>query len=305
MPATPPRHGPDGPAIAVLLLVQLLFATLPVAGKVVLREISPLALGGLRVLIATPLLLAYAAWTDRLLPARRDWPRLALLGLLGIAANQGLFLLGLSFTSATSASILMPSIPVFTLAAGALLGVEKIGPRRVLGVALAAAGALVLLDPTQLGTGWRASIGNLLILANCLCYAFFLVLLRPLLARLPWRTVVAWTFLFGGVGLVAISLPWLVATEWTALSREAVAGIAYIGLGPTTASFALNTWAVRRSSPSTAAAFTTLQPLLTAGLAAIWLAERPRPVQGVGFLLIVLGLVVAMRAAVRAAQRPA
>ncbi|HSM49762.1 MAG TPA: DMT family transporter [Thermoanaerobaculia bacterium] len=305
MPDTSQRHGPDGPAIAVLLLVQLLFATLPVAGKVVLREISPLALGGLRVLIATPLLLAYAGWTDRLLPSRRDWPRLALLGLLGIAANQGLFLLGLSFTTATSASILMPSIPVFTLAAGALLGVEKIGPRRVLGVALAAAGALVLLDPTRLTTGLRGSIGNLLILANCLCYAFFLVLLRPLLARLPWRTVVAWTFLFGGLGLTAISAPWLAATPWTELSRGTLAGILYIGLGPTAASFALNTWAVRRSSPSTAAAFTTLQPLLTAVLAAIWLAERPRPVQGVGFLLIVLGLVVAMRATLRASRRAA
>ena len=303
MPSTPQRHGPDGLAIAVLLLVQLLFATLPVAGKVVLREITPMALAGLRVLIATPLLLAYAAWSDRLLPSRRDWPRLALLGLLGVAANQGLFLLGLSYTTATSASILMPSIPVFTLAAGALLGVERIGPRRVLGVALAAAGALVLLDPTQISTGSRASLGNLLILANCLCYSFFLVLLRPLLARLPWRTVVAWTFLFGGLGLAAISAPWLAATPWTALSRETVTGIVYVGVGPTALSFALNTWAVRRSSPSIAAAFTTLQPLLTAALAAIWLAERPRPAQGVGFLLIVLGLVVAMRAAVRAAQR--
>ena len=44
-----PRSGPDGPAITVLLLVQLLFATLPVAGKVVLREITPFALAGLRV----------------------------------------------------------------------------------------------------------------------------------------------------------------------------------------------------------------------------------------------------------------
>jgi drug/metabolite transporter (DMT)-like permease len=294
-----PRSGPDGPAITVLLLVQLLFATLPVAGKVVLREITPFALAGLRVLIATPLLLLYAARTDRLLPERRDWPRLALLGLLGVTANQGLFLLGLSFTTATSASILMPAIPVFTVAAAALLGVERIGPRRLLGIALAAAGALVLLDPRQFVTGSRASFGTLLIVANCLCYAFFLVLLRPLLARLPWRTVIAWSFLFGGLALAVVTAPALAATPWGALSRVTIAGIVYIGVGPTTLAFALNTWAVRRSSPSIAAAFTTLQPLITAGLAALWLAERPRPVQGVGFLLIVLGLVVASWAAAR------
>jgi drug/metabolite transporter (DMT)-like permease len=243
-------------------------------------------------MVATPILLALAWRHDRFVPPRSTWGRLAVLGMLGIFANQTLFLLGLNYTSATSSAILMPSIPVFTAGAAALLGIERIGGRRLLGVALAAAGALVLLDPARLETGDRATIGNALILCNCLAYSFFLVLLRPLFAHVPWRTVIAWCFLFGSLGTLAVSASTVVGTDWLALSPKAWAGILYIGAIPTAFNFALNVWAVRRSSPALVAAFTTLQPVLTVLLAAALLGERLRLHQGLGFLLIVAGLVV-------------
>ena len=199
----------DRAALVALLAVQVIFATLHVVGKVVLAEIPALAFASSRVLIAAPFL-AILAWShDRVLPARRDWAALTLLGLLGVFANQVLYLVGLRFTTATNAAILMPSIPVFTVAAAAVLGAERLTTRRVAGVALAAVGALVLLDPARLELGGQTAFGNLLVAGNCLCYAFYLVLLRPLLARLPWRTVVAGAFVTGGTATLLVSLPTL------------------------------------------------------------------------------------------------
>jgi len=285
--------------LAVLLLVQVSFSTLHVVGKIVLAHLAPLALAAGRVLVATPLLLWIAWRHDRLVPSRADWPRLALLGTLGIFANQTLFLLGLSYTSATSASIMMPSIPVFTAAAAALLGIERIGGARLVGVLTAAAGAVVLLDPARLETGGAASFGNLLILMNCLSYSFFLVLQRPLLARLPWRTLIAWSFLFGTIGILAVSTPTLLATRWPAVPPSALLGVLYIGLMPTAFNFALSTWAVRRSSPAVVAAFTTLQPVLTSALAAVALSESLAGHQIGGFVLIILGLILVQRRGAR------
>jgi drug/metabolite transporter (DMT)-like permease len=278
--------------LGALFAVQVLFATLHVVGKIVLVELEPLALAGTRVLIATPILMLLAWRRDRCVPERRDWPRLALLGTLGIFANQTLFLLGLNFTTATSSAILMPSIPVFTAGAAAILGIERVAGRRLAGIALAAAGALVLLDPTRIETGARATIGNGLILSNCLAYSFFLVLMRPLLARIPWRTVIAWSFLFGSIGTLALAAPALARTDWSTLSTGAAAAVLYIGIFPTALNFALNAWAVRRSSPALVAAFTTLQPVLTTLLAAFALGESLRFNQALGFLLIVAGLVL-------------
>lgn len=302
LPANPPA--PATPALRVLsalFLVQLCFSSLHVVGKLVLAHLPPLALAGTRVLIATPILLALAWRHDRCVPARADWPRLALLGALGIFVNQTLFLFGLSFTSATSAGVLMPSIPVFTAGAAALLGIERVAGARLAGIALAAAGALVLLDPTRLDTSSRATLGNLLVLSNCLSYALFLVLQRPLLARVPWRTLIAWSFLFGSLLTLPAAAPALAAADWSALPASALGGILWIGLVPTAFAFALNTWAVRRSSPAVVAAFTTLQPVLTTGLAFALLGERPGWQHAAGFVLIVAGLALVASTRTRSA----
>ncbi|MEO8196268.1 MAG: DMT family transporter [Thermoanaerobaculia bacterium] len=292
---TPAAPRADRAAIIALLIVQVIFATLHVVGKVVLAEIPALAFAASRVLIAAPLLAVMAWRHDRVIPTGRDWRALAVLGLLGIFANQVLYLVGLRFTTATNAAILMPSIPVFTVAAAALLGAERLTARRVAGVALAAVGALVLLDPARIELGEKTSLGNLLVAGNCLCYAFYLVLLRPLFARLPWRTVVAGSFVTGGAATLLVSLPTLARVDWPEVHGATWLALAYVGVFPTFGTYALNTWAVRRSSPSVAAAFTTLQPMFTAVLAAFFLHERFGWLQAAGFGLIVAGLVIVSR----------
>lgn len=273
-----------------LLAVQLSFSGFHVVGKVMLETMPPLALATTRVLFATPLLVGLAWWKDRRLPSWRYWPHLALLGLLGVFLNQILFVVGLKYTTATNAAILMPSIPVFAVGMGWLTRVERVGPRRIMGVLLAAAGAVTLLDPRSFSLGDSSALGTLLILVNCLSYATFLVLQRPLLAKLPWRTVIAWSFLFGGVGVTLVGMPALGTVDVPGLGMEVWLGVLYIALFPTFLGYLLNTWAVRRSSATLAAAYTTVQPLLTAMLAMVFLAERLGGPQIAGFVLIAAGL---------------
>lgn len=274
-----------------LLAVQLSFAGFHVAGKLIFRQLSPLALAGFRVGVATPFLLLFAWHHDRLLPSRRDLPMLALLGLLGVCLNQMLFVLGLERTTATSAAILMPSIPVFAVAIGALSGIEHIGWRRLLGILFAVAGAAIMLNPTALSLADRHTVGNLLVLTNCLAYALFLVLQRPVIRRLPWRTVIAWSFLFGSLGILAVARPALAAANFSALSPQTWWLLAYVVALPTIFAYATNTWAVHRSTPTLVAVYITLQPLVTAAIARVVLGEPLSLRQVLGFVLIAAGLV--------------
>ena len=285
-----PAQKPGLSVHGALLLVQLAFGGFHVVAKALLAGMAPMLVVGLRVLIATPLLVAIAWRKDRTMPSARDWAWLALLGSLGVTANQILFITGLKHTTANNASILMTSLPVFAVAAGALLGVEKVGPRRLLGIALAVGGALVMVNPGRLDTSGSTTLGNLLILGNALAYALFLVLQRPILKRLPWRTVIAGSFVCGGPMVLAASLPTLAATDLGSLSIGLWLGVLYIALFATVFAYAANTWAVRRSSPSLVAAYGMLQPLVTAGLATVFLGESMGWVEGVGFALIVAGL---------------
>src|SRR5947209_9409642 len=94
-PAPDAASGPGASVHAVLVAVQVMFGVFHVVAKAALAEMAPLALAGIRALVAAPLLLALAWRIDRVLPRRRDLPILALLGALGVLANQVLFIEGL------------------------------------------------------------------------------------------------------------------------------------------------------------------------------------------------------------------
>jgi drug/metabolite transporter (DMT)-like permease len=273
-----------------LLLVQASFGGFHVVAKAVLSSLPPLALAGLRVGIATPFLVLLAWRRDRVIPERRDLPMLAFLGFLGVFGNQILFIEGLRLTTATNASILMTSLPVFAAATAMLLGIERLAPRRLAGILLSVAGALVLVNPFRFTADRELALGNLMILGNALCYALFLVLQRPLLQRLPWRTLIAWSFLFGGGGVLLASLPSLGALRPAEVPAGAWWGVAYIVVLATVFAYSANTWAVRRSSPALVAAYGTLQPLVAVLLAVALLGERFGWIEGLGFALILTGL---------------
>lgn len=280
-----------------LVAVQLFFGGFHVASKWALAALPPLPLAAVRVLLATPLLLGSAWRRDRALPPRCTLPKLALLGFLGVFANQLLYVLGLQFTSATSAAILIPSVPAFAAAVAAILGVERVSAGRLLGVGLSICGAVVMLQPARLSLEGGAALGNGLVLLNCLSYAGFLVVQRPLHAELPWRTIVAFAFLFGGAAVTLVGLPGLLRLDLGAVPPSAWLAVGYIVIFPTFLGYGLNTWAVRRSSPVLVAVYTTLQPAFGAALAALILGESVGQRELLGLGLILAGLLQVSRAA--------
>ncbi|MEQ9501739.1 MAG: DMT family transporter [Deltaproteobacteria bacterium] len=280
---------------AVLVFVQASFAAFHVFGKHILHEVDPMVLAALRVSFAAPILFAAAWFVERHRPAWRDLLHLSYLGLFGVCLNQLLFIHGLERTTATNAAILMPAIPAFSAALAILFRVERLSWLRGLGIASATLGAIVLVDPTQFELDSDTAVGNLLVLLNCLSYALFVVLQRPVLERVPPLTLTAWAYVFGGLGVLVVAGPTLVATDLTSYAPLSYAGIAYILIVPTTLNYALVTWAIRRSSPTLVSTYITMQPMFAATFARIFLGEAIGLHQLAGFVLIVVGLLLVIR----------
>ena len=110
------RDHSAGPHLA-LIIVQILFGTWPIFGKIALRSMSTVSLVGFRICGAA---LVFTLLQRKLrelwqLPKRvLAW--LALCSLLGVVINQLLFVKGLSLTTVINATLLSTTIPVFTLA---------------------------------------------------------------------------------------------------------------------------------------------------------------------------------------------
>ncbi len=285
------RRPVDWRVHAALLFVQATFGAFHVFGKYVLAYLDPASVASLRALGATPLLFLLGIRAQPRVPRRGDLWRLALLGFLGVFGNQLLFIVGLRHSTATNAGILMLTIPVFVALVAGALGVERVGWRRWQGILLSMAGALVMLGGAGLSLEREHLLGNGLLVLNCVCYALYLVLLRPVLQRVHPVAAVGWAFLFGGTGVVVAGLPQLLNAPLASLPTSAWVSLGYIVLVPTVVNYALSGWAVGRSSPALVAAYTTLQPVAATSLAVAFLGEEAGVKELVGFLLIVTGLV--------------
>lgn len=286
---------PEARALLALVAVQLCFASFPVFGKIAMRVVTPFDVAALRAVAGAVLLgLLAGRRLGRERPlSLRDHAELAGLALLGIVANQVLFISGLHRSSATNAALISATIPVFTIAFAALFRVETPSGRRLVGVPLALAGAVLLMPLHRLDLSDRTLSGDLMLVLNCLCYAAFLVAGRGILKRRDPLAVTAWLFRYGALPVVALALPDLLELRLSEVPPEAWGALAGIVALPTVAAYGLNIWALSRTGPSTAAVFVYLQPLLAATLAAVVLGERPGPRTGLAAVLLFTGLALA------------
>lgn len=262
-----------------LLFVQLFFGTLPVLGKIAMREMTPFTLAAFRGILGALLLSLAARAFAGPAPAQtlRERGHVALLALLGIVANQVLFITGLHRTTATHATLLIATVPVFTILAGLLLGRERPSARRLLGVPLAFGGVVFLLDPAGLSFGSGTLVGDVLVTLNAAAYAFFLVGARDVLAKRSALSFVAQAFRYGAVPIVLIALPDLFRFRPGELSASAVSALAGVVLLATVGAYSLNAWALARTGASTTAFFIYVQPLFAGSLAFLALGEKPSP----------------------------
>ncbi len=281
-----------------LITVQVLLASLAIAGRVVLPVVPPAVLVSFRILGAALALVTLN------LARRGPWIRdpalllrLAAGGLLGVTANQSLFLFGLRHTTAVNAAILVTTVPVFTVLGSLLFRTEPASPLKLAGIALAGAGAVYLVGPERLSLAPGMALGNLLILIGMLCYAGYLLLLRPVVARHDPVAASALVMLFAALAVLPLSLPALAGARLSGLSGRTWLLVGYIVVGPTVGAYLLNLWALKRVSSNTVAAFVYLQPLFTALAAPLFLpGEQLTPRTVVAGLAIFSGLGLVLRA---------
>ena len=259
---------------AALVAVQVFFGSLPVIGKVVLQVLPPIGLVGFRVGISAIAFSVVQTYRGRFwLKEKGDYGRLALLSVFGVTLNQTLFISGLSLTTAANTSLLAATIPIFTLAVSSFLGAERLRRAKIIGVLLAFAGVLVLIDPQKASFSSASTIGDLLIIANSLSYGIYVASSKSVITRNGAFRSITWVFIFAAIVCVPLGLFSMRNVDVQNVTSMVWLLVLYIGLGATASPYLLNAWALARLSPSTVAIFVYLQPLIGFLLAVAFLGE--------------------------------
>lgn len=247
-----------------LLVVQLLFGLFPVAAKKAFESFDPFPVLGLRLTgAAFFLLILHLFLVKDAIPIRNEWRRVLLLSLLGVVLNMGFFMVGLQYTTAVNAVVVITTIPVFTYAIAVLLGKEQVGPKRAAGIGIALAGVIYLIGSSYQASAQHA-LGDLLVMLNALCYAAFLVLARPMTQKYDALSLTTWMFVVGAIVFLPLGLAFGLRGQLATATHASLGWMLYIVFGATILTYLLNARVLRHVPASTVAIFTYVQPIFTA-----------------------------------------
>lgn len=256
------------PVLLALVAVQLIYASGVILGKYLLPYVPAPVIVLLRMTIATAAFYAAHRAVRGTVPRTGiEWGKFALLGVLGGAGNQLLVLLGLTRTTAINAAMLIPMIPIFTVVFGWLLGRFTPSPLKWGGVAVAAIGTVYLIGPDRFSLAPDVAVGNLLVLAGMAFNALAFLLSKEMLQRYAPVTVAFCLSLAGLVGIAPFGLGAFPEVRTEQLGTGLLLWLAYMVVFPTTVTYFLNLWSLRRASPTLVTTFIYLQPLFTTAVA--------------------------------------
>src|ERR1041384_2233217 len=155
------------PVVLALVLVQIIYASGVIVGKLILPVVPAPVIVTLRMIIASvAFFIAHRAIRGRVPSFGGDWLKFAMLGVLGGAGNQLLILLGLTRTTAINTAILIPMIPIFTVVFGWAFWHHRPSGLKWAGVAIAAVGTVFLVGSYRVSLAPEVAVGNLLVLCG-------------------------------------------------------------------------------------------------------------------------------------------
>jgi len=266
--------------------------------KGALVDFSPLSFNALRFGTSSLILLSLQWLRERSFRIkRRDVGIFVLLGLVGNTVYQLFFIHGIVFTTATNSSLIIATTPIFVVLFSAALRVEKVTSRIVQGVILSFAGIAMII----LGSGKTLSftdqswIGDLLIIANPICWGFYTVLSKPLLNEYSPLKLTTITMAIGAVPLVVVSAPALSTENWAAISTNSWLSLAFSAVFAISIGYLVWYIGVNRIGTSRTALYENLVTVFAVASAWVLLSESMTAIQIVGALLVFVSLYLARR----------
>ncbi len=295
--------GTDGRTREVLgLLGFLLVATAQVSNMILARglagSVPPFSIAFFRwSIVALGLLPAIViALRDKPDALRGQVPGVALAGFLGMFVCGGpVYLAGIT-TSAINLALIMALAPIVVLLFSFVTGRETIDRQQIIGMAVALAGALLIITrgPSSVGVG--LSIGNFLALLAMLGWAGYTLLQNRVGQGVSFLARIG---LFAAAGAL-FSLPFAVHEIWStpsaAFTGRALLAYLFAGLVPGLFAYVAYAWLGARFGAVSTSLSLYLGPIVSAVLSILFLGEAPTVIHLIGGALSLGGMWLCLRA---------
>lgn len=284
-------------AFLLAFLAALIYGvSFTVAKEVMPLYVQPFGFILLRVLGATLLFWSVGIFLKKEKIEVKDYPRLFLAAVFGIALNQLSFFKGLSMTTPINASVIMVCSPIIVLIFSSFLLNEKATKKKLLGIFIGLFGAVILIvfgKDTSLAT--NASLGNLFVFVNASSYALYLILIKNLTKKYHAITLAKWLYLIGLIMVVPFGFSELSMVEWNSMPMPILLRIGFIIVFTSFLTYMFNLFAIKELKPTTLSIFIYLQPVIASSYALMVGSDSLNFIKIAATVLIFIGVYLVTR----------
>jgi drug/metabolite transporter (DMT)-like permease len=275
-----------------MLLVMFIWGANFAIVKSALDVLPPLVFVALRFGLGTIILMAILLWMEGWPQlSKQDWIKLIGLGLIGNTLYQPFFTMSLNYTSAANSALILASVPLFVAIVNAIMGTERINRSLAAGIGLAMVGMALVLTASGLSLGGETLFGDFLCFIAMIAWSIYTIGLRTV-KNLTNLQVSALTMLTGAPGLVLLGLPEMATLDWSQVGIGAWGALIYSTLFAICVAYLVWNNSVRVAGATRTAVYQCLTPLIATAVAWYLLNEPFTLIQGIGGVLIIVGLLL-------------
>lgn len=287
--------------LSVLLVLCVAWGFHYVVIKTTVAEVPPIFYAALRMTLVAVVLSPFLRWREGRMR------NIFLAALCFGALNYSLLFSGLKYATASAAAIANELYVPFATIMSVVLLKERIGWRRITGIALAFAGvAIIALSRGESPAGARIGFGVLLVAVGTFVESFGAVLVKKIDGFKPWE-LLAWFGVIGAPCLWAITA--LAEREQfaalAAADRKIVIGaVLYSALVSSIFGHTAYYWLIQRRPVSEVASSTLLTTFLAVAFSILLLGEPLTHVILIGGAMTLAGVGIVVLRAPAAAPEP-
>ncbi len=226
--------------------------------------VTPFGFIFLRVVGAAILFWAISFFAPKESIDKKDWGRIFLAAVLGMAINMLSFFKGLQLSTPINSAVLVTISPIAVVVLSAFLLKERITLNKGLGIFLGFIGAvsLILFGAEIRQDAPNIPLGNTLFILNAVAYGAYLVVAKKLVAKYHPFTLMKWLFTIAVIINFPITFPDFLKIEWVTMPLWAYGVVAFVIIGTTFCTYLFNIFAMTELKASTIGAFIYVQPIV-------------------------------------------
>lgn len=279
-------------AHTVVLLGNFFFG----AGVVAVKHITPLLMPPLAVNVIRVSVALVLFWLLFFLKPsnpgiqKKHVPLFIICALTGVAINQILFIRGTALTSSIHTALLALSTPIAITVIAAWLLKEKITINKTAGLLLGIIGACILILLKNKNDDASNILGDIFIILNAISYAFYLVLVKPLMENYKPLHVIRWVFLLGAIVIIPIGYNDFTQVKWNAFLWHHWFALCFVVIGTTFLAYMFMVYGIAKLGSSVVGTYIYTQPVFATIISMILFNEALTITKIIAALLIFSGV---------------